>query len=105
MSDSTKVSSIAKPIERKPVPQKQQLNKSTKAPKNEPSTTRLAVNRAGAVVMTPIAATAGVLTIFGGALYGTLNPNSTFDKGMTKGIQAAGQGADMLEKMWEGRYF
>lgn len=105
MSDSTKVSSIAKKIERKPVLPKKQSSKPTKTSNSEPSTARLAVNRAGAVIMTPIAATAGVLTIFAGALYGTFSPNSTFDKGMTSGIQAAGQGADMLEKMWEGRYF
>ena len=55
--------------------------------------------------MAPLAATAGVLTLVGGFLNGVLNPNTTVDHSMHESIKAAGQGADMLEKMWEGRYF
>lgn len=55
--------------------------------------------------MTPLVAAAGVLTLTGGAINGALNPNTTFDKSMTESTKAVGQGADMLEKMWEGRYF
>ena len=72
---------------------------------NEPSIGRLLLNRAGLVVMTPIAGVAGVLTIATSAIAGTINPKKTFDQGMQEGIQAAGQGADMLEQMWNGKYF
>ena len=65
----------------------------------------MAVNRAGAVIMTPLVAAAGVLTLTGGAINGALNPNPTFDKSMTESTKAVGQGAYMLEKIWEGRYF
>ena len=55
--------------------------------------------------MAPIAATAGALTLVGGFLNGVINPNTTLDNSMQESIKAAGQGADMLDKMWEGRYF
>ncbi len=70
-----------------------------------PSTAKLAVNRAGAVVMAPVAAGAGVLTLAGSFLNGLFNPNTTLDESMAKGCQAAGQGADMLDKMWQGKFF
>ena len=55
--------------------------------------------------MTPIAGVAGVLTIMAGGINGAVNPNKTFDQGMTEGIMAAGQGADMLHSMWNGKFF
>lgn len=92
----------AKKVQVKPKEQ-QKINSTFE--KNEPSTAKLAVNRTGAVVMAPLAATAGVLTLVGGFLNGVLNPNTTVDDSMNESIKAAGHGADMLEKMWEGRYF
>lgn len=66
---------------------------------------RLLVNKAGAVVMAPVAAGAGALTLVGSFLNGIFNPNTTLDESMTEGCQAAGQGADMLDKMWQGKFF
>lgn len=85
-------------------PKKQDVKKEQKT-SNKPSIGRLLLNRAGAVIMTPIAGVAGVLTIVTGGINGAVNPHKTFDQGMTEGIKAAGQGADMLESMWNGKYF
>ena len=94
-----------RPATQRKQPVKKQNANPTKVNKNEPSVGELLINRGAAIVLTPLAATAGTLTIFGAAVNGIVNPNTTFDKSMTEGIKAAGQGADMLEKMWEGRYF
>ena len=76
-----------------------------KSEQNKPSTGKLIINRTGLVIMAPITAAAGVLTLVGYGVNGLLNPNSTFDQSMQEGIKAAGQGADMLQKMWVGRFF
>ena len=66
---------------------------------------KLLTNRAGAVVMAGPTVVAGALTVVGSFLNGVLNPNTTVDKSVTKGIEIAGQGAEMLDKMWQGKYF
>lgn len=106
MTEPIKKTSTAQPAQQTKAQQTQtQQAKTSKQQSQEPSIGRLLLNRAGAVIMTPIAGVAGVLTIMTGAANGAINPNKTFNQGMTEGIQAAGQGADMLDKMWQGKFF
>lgn len=66
---------------------------------------RLLANRAGAVIMAPATAIAGTLTLVGSFWNGVLNPNTTIDESMAKGIESASEGAEMLDKMWQGKFF
>lgn len=101
---------MPEPVKRTTPAQQTQNTQKTQQPKqkpeqHDPSIGKLLVNRAGAVVMTPVAAGAGVLTLAGSFLNGVFNPNTTLNESMTKGCQSAGQGADMLDKMWQGKFF
>lgn len=84
---------------------KQQENSTSLFEKNEPSTAKLAVNRAGAVIMTPLVGVAGALTVTGAFWYRVFNPDVSVDDAVKGGLQAAGQGSETLEKMWNGKFF
>ena len=104
MSDTLKVN-LQKSVE--PLQKtEQEETKNNKVQKQyEPSIGRLLLNRSAAVVMTLPAAAAGVITIVAGGVAGAIKPNETFEQGVSKGIDAASQGAEMLESMWNGKYF
>ena len=84
-------------------PQKTQVK--PKQPAQQPSIGRLLINRAGAVIMAPIAAAAGALRLGASAVDGAVNPKKTFDQAMQEGVQDSRQGAKMLDKMWQGKFF
>ena len=109
MSTPIKTTQVKTTTKVAPDANKAKKNKAKKQEKNnsvfekKPSTTQKIVNKATAVTLTAPAVTAGVLTVIGGFFKGVLTGN--INKSLEKSIKAADQGADMLQKMWEGRYF
>lgn len=106
MTDAVKRTTSTQPAQNVQQGQKsQKVQQSKQTTKSEPSIGRLLANKVGAVIMTPVAGVAGVLTIMARGAQGAIDPDKTFDQGMTEGIKEAGQGADMIERMWQGKFF
>lgn len=101
---------MTEPVKRTTPAQQAQNTQKAQQPKqkpeqHDPSIGRLLVNRAGAVVMTPVAGLAGTITIIAKGISGAVNPDKTLDQGIQEGIQAASESEDMLDKMWQGKFF
>ena len=54
--------------------------------------------------MTPITATVGAIYVGGKSVEGLVT-KKPYEKAMQEGIKDVSQGADMLDKMWNGKYF
>lgn len=92
----------AKKVQVKPKEQ-QKINSTFE--KNEPSTAKLAANRLGAVVFSPLAVIDGTSKLTVSFLDGVFNPNKSIDKALMEGRKEADKSLEKLDKMWEGRYF
>lgn len=98
------MSRIEKTNNVKPQPRDVKPKQTTNKHTNEPSIGKLLVNRAAALIMTPITATVGAIYVGGKSVEGLVT-KKPYEKAMQEGIKDVSQGADMLDKTWSGKYF
>lgn len=70
----------------------------------EPGIGELLLNRAGAVVMAPVVTAASTIYLGVKSAEGIFTAKP-YGQAMQEGLDGASQGADMLDKMWNGKYF
>ena len=98
----TKIEKTVQPQQEQTPPQETARKK--QEAKNDSFEISNLLSKGAAVVMAPITAAAGVGYLAGKFVEGVVTTKS-IDQDMTEGIQTVGDGADMLDRMWNGKYF
>lgn len=75
-----------------------------KSEKNDKPSIGGLLGKAATVAMLPVSAAAGVIYLGGKSVEGLVT-KKPYEQAMNEGLKDVSQGADMLDKMWNGKFF